>query len=194
MYVPTASSKAITDSLSNARTHCSPAQCGRSHKVYVAVSVDLNGLSLEPDHVVRGLAPFVFKCGSGEGAACARRGREINTRRPYRKDPEGKGRPIYAGVKDWRILRCWPVEGKDYDGKVFFPWLLSVRPVRRLAGYTFATKDRRSGTHTATELAVMSEQFVYDGITGAAPHALHDEMLEVVRRVMDDDLRHWLKA
>jgi hypothetical protein len=40
----------------------------------------------------------------------------------------------------------------------------------------------------------MSEQFLYDGITGVAPHALHDEMLDVVRRVMDDDLRHWLMA
>ncbi len=40
----------------------------------------------------------------------------------------------------------------------------------------------------------MSEQFVYDGVTGTAPHALHDDMLEVVRRVMDDDLRHRLTA
>ena len=194
MYVPTASSKAITDSLPDARAHCSPARCGRSHKVYVAVSVDLNGLSMEPDKAAAGLAPFVFKCGSGEGAACARRGREINTRRPYSADPKGKGRPVYAGVKDWRILRCWPVEDEDYDRKTFFPWLLSVRPVRRLAGYTFGTRDKRSGTHTAIELAAMSEQFLYDGITGVAPHPLHDEMLEVVRRVMDEDLRHWLTA
>ncbi len=73
------------------------------------------------------------------------------------------------------------MEGKDYDPKVFFPWLLSVRSVRRLAGYTFPTVDKRSRKHTATELVVMSEQFLDDGVTGAAPHALHDEMLEVVR-------------
>lgn len=194
MYVPTASSKAITDSLPDARTRCSPARCGRSHKVYVAVSVDLNGFSMDPDKAAAGLAPFVFKCGSGEGAACMRRGTEVNTRRSYLSDPKGKGRPIYAGVKDWRILRCWSVGDKHYDRKVFFPWLRSVRSVRRLPGYTFPTKDKRSGKHTAVELAAMSEQFVYDGISGAAPHALHDEMLEVVRRVMDDDLRHWLTA
>jgi len=194
VYVPTASSKAITDSLPDARTRCSPAQCGGSHKVYVAVSVDLNGLSLEPDHAARGLAPFVFKCGSGRGAACARRGNEIITRRPYWADGKGKGRPLYAGVKDWRILRCWPVEDEHYDRKTFFPWLLSVRSVRRIAGYTFPTGDKRSGEHAATELVVMSEQFLDDGVTGAAPHALHDEMLEVVRRVMDDYLRYWITA
>jgi hypothetical protein len=82
----------------------------------------------------------------------------------------------------------------DYDRKVFFPWLLSVRSVRRLAGYTVPTEDKRSGKHTATELAATSEQFLHDGVTGAAPHALHDGMLEVVRRVMDGDLRHRLTA
>jgi len=158
------------------------------------VSVDLNGLSLGPDHAVRGLAPFVFKFGSGKGAACAGRGNEIITRRPYWADRERKGRPLYAGVKNWRILRCWPVEEDDYDRKTFFPWLLSVHSVRRIADYTFPTGDKRSGEHTAIELVVMSEQFLYDGITGVAPHALHDEMLDVVRRVMDDDLRHWLMA
>ena len=86
------------------------------------------------------------------------------------------------------------MEDKHYDRKVFFPWLLSVPSVRRLAGYTFSTKDKKSGKHTAIELAAMSEQFVYDGISGVAPHALHEEMLEVVRRVMDEDQRHWLTA
>ena len=104
-----------------------------------------------------------------KGAACRRCGEEITTRRPYWADKKGKGRPLYAAAKDWRILRCWREEGKDYDRKVFFPWLLFVRSVWRIAGYTFPTGDKRSGEHTAIELAAMSDQFVYDGVTGAAP-------------------------
>ena len=129
---------------------------------------------------------------AGRGAACAWRGTEINGHRPYSSDPRGEGRPPHAGVSDWRILRCRPVEHQDYDRKTFFRWLRSVRSVRRLAGYTFATTDKGSGVHTATELAAMSEDFLDDGATCLAPHALHDKMLDVVRRVMNDELRLWL--
>lgn len=158
--------------------------CGSVPKVYVAISTDLCERGAGQAGAIAGLRPYVFKVGSGLGMACSRRGGEMNIERSHRRSGKGSPRLYYAGMRDWVVLRCRPVEVERYDDRKFFPWLAGVDGVRRIGAYHFATTATRSGFHDAWDLCLMSREFLASGATGKPPHPRHDEMLAFVRGTM----------
>jgi hypothetical protein len=188
--------KSHTDRLPDLRPLCrglGPKEC----RVYVAVNVGLNLLARTepPESSLAALRPYVFKVGVSHG--CFDRTRSLNNSRDFKPmDPRDGGRAIYAGVKGWRIGRCWPlpdvqdVRPGDYDWKVFNAWITGrpgvsppVTGVRNVE-FHFMSSAKRGGGHTATELYVMDERFLSDGVTGVPGHALHDAILLHARMVL----------
>jgi hypothetical protein len=133
--------------------------CGKRERIYVAISTDINSPSFSKGKLWEGL--YVFKVGSTQ--ACYDREASLNRDIP-------KQRP-YAGVKDWRVIRCWSAEMKRQDEKRFRPW--AKTHIRYLDPspdpYGIARED----------LYCLTEGQVASGRWGATSDRLNDEIVEV---------------
>lgn len=99
-------------------------KCKRSNRVYAALSLDLNRRAFEqcrPDALFK---PYIFKVGSTRHR-CHDRWRSLCESRKPRQSTGGVifEEPSYAGVGDWKILKCWTVDAERYDDRGFKPWL-----------------------------------------------------------------------
>lgn len=106
--------------------------CTKSKRVYVSISKKLNEQAVDGIFSESGaktsLVPYVFKVGFTKNN-CKDRWKSIRENRKE-KIIQGKiiyEKPCYAGVDDWKFLKCWPVSEKDYDDSTFKPWLKNSR-------------------------------------------------------------------
>lgn len=106
--------------------------CIKSKRVYVAISKNLNEQAVDEVYsessLKTSLVPYVFKVGFTKNN-CKDRWKSIRENRKE-KIIQGKTvyeKPCYAGVDDWKFLKCWSVSEKDYDDSTFKPWLKKSR-------------------------------------------------------------------
>jgi hypothetical protein len=166
-------------------------RCAPSSRLYAAISLDLNRLVTDGVPPYSSLTPYVFKVG-WTGCHCAHRSYTLNNDRLPERDRAGvitkDGSPKYAGVEDWRFLRCWPVDRRHYDRTPFAAWFRRQRfeGVAQSPTLTTPTDLQRKGEHDWTELYVMREAFVVGeavarGLVPAHPNdPLGPELLSTV--------------
>ncbi len=91
-------------------------RCGRTERLYVAVSNELHRPDRSQGRPWAG--HYVFKVGVTK--SCQFRQATINGPQEWSK-PWHNG-DVYAGVSDWQIVHCWPASMRDEDKNGFRPW------------------------------------------------------------------------
>jgi hypothetical protein len=95
--------------------------------------------------------------------------------------------PRYAGVGDWKILKCWDVPEDRHDDRRFKPWLAQsgLRDhVRHLVKYRTAESDGISPEKGFIDLFVMSESYARSTLPALVNDPLHEELLASVARAV----------
>lgn len=152
------------------------------------MSRELNRLVVEGDPCGRGLVPYVFKVGTTRNN-CRDRWRSLTQFRKGRfvAGCEVFDEPAYAGVVDWKFLRCWDTLVSRHDDRVFKPWLRRAPVgdgVSLVEAYTMnAVAGVAPGT-TNVDLYMMSEEFARSPCTSSGEGSLHRQMLRVAADAM----------
>lgn len=158
-------------------------RCAKHTRVHAAFSVRLNELALAGPPSASNLRPYVFKVGSLTNNYADRYG-SINKDRPMtEEDGRSKdGQPRYAGVSDWRFLKCWMVPAQRHDDRRFKPWLRSakVSHVAELGSYRVSTDVLIKGYRDHKDLFLMSEDYIRQRCPTHPNHTMHEDLLATV--------------
>lgn len=135
-------------------------RCGERDRIYVAVSVNLNADAFSKGKPWEG--GYVFKVGSTQ--AC--HDRQASLKRDTSEQPS------YAGVDDWKIIKCWNADMARQDEKRFRPW------AKTHIQYVTPVPDRHGVSRE--DLYCLTPAQVSAGRWRATSDRLNDEIIEVV--------------
>lgn len=175
------------DILNIPKTRCIR-ECEHRFRVYTALSKNINFRALSGTASDSKIKPYVFKVGTTVHNCAQRRKSLVEDRKPT-ETSEGIVfcEPRYAGVDDWKILKCWEVPQNRYDDTKFKPWLKlsSIRDhVYNLNRYKTAESDGVSATRGFVDLYVMSETFARSMCPTLVNDPLNAELLASVSRAI----------